>query len=169
MNREDLFSYEFNGVLYPNYLRDGNMMQYIRPLAEKYCIGKGIDIGGGKWPFCERVVDSGNEDALNFNGEDYDFIFSSHCLEHLDKPRVALRYWLTKLRPGGVLFLYLPHPDMEYWRPGNHKGTSCDPPSPHRNIWEPHVAAAMVGFAGFRDIIYSGRDLAWSYCVVGWK
>ncbi len=47
-----------------------------------------------------------------------DYIFSSHCLEHIQDTQAALNLWVSKLRMGGTIFLYLPHPNMELWRPG---------------------------------------------------
>lgn len=39
----------------------------------------------------------------------YDVVFSSHALEHLRCPILeTLRYWLTGVKPGGRLILYLP-------------------------------------------------------------
>jgi SAM-dependent methyltransferase len=39
----------------------------------------------------------------------YDFVLSSHMLEHSANPLQALREWLRLLKPGGALFLVLPH------------------------------------------------------------
>jgi SAM-dependent methyltransferase len=38
----------------------------------------------------------------------YDFVISSHCLEHLANPLKALREWRRIVRPGGYLILVLP-------------------------------------------------------------
>jgi SAM-dependent methyltransferase len=62
---------------------------------------------------------NGNLDAMELPHGPFDFLFSSHCLEHIHNPVAALEHWKTRLRPGGVLFLYLPHPDMTYWKPQN--------------------------------------------------
>jgi SAM-dependent methyltransferase len=39
----------------------------------------------------------------------YDFVLSSHMLEHSANPLKALREWLRVLKPGGTLLLVLPH------------------------------------------------------------
>ena len=39
----------------------------------------------------------------------YDFVLSSHMLEHSANPLKALREWLRLLKPGGTLLLVLPH------------------------------------------------------------
>lgn len=48
-----------------------------------------------------------------------DWIFSSHTLEHLDEPALALDAWMRALKVGGYLILYLPHKDL-YPRIGQH-------------------------------------------------
>jgi len=41
-----------------------------------------------------------------------DFVFSSHLLEHLEKPLDALKEWWRVIKQGGYLVLYLPHKDF---------------------------------------------------------
>ncbi len=43
-------------------------------------------------------------------GSAYDFILSSHCLEHVANPLAALAEWRRVIRPGGALVLLLPDP-----------------------------------------------------------
>ena len=69
-----------------------------------------------------RPIESGEyENAYSISESDrsLDFVFSSHVLEHLSEPERALKEWQRVLKPGGVLFLYLPHPACEMWWPGN--------------------------------------------------
>jgi SAM-dependent methyltransferase len=49
----------------------------------------------------------------------YDFVLSSHMLEHSANPVRALREWLRVLKPGGTLLLILPHRDgtFDHLRP----------------------------------------------------
>lgn len=52
-------------------------------------------------------------DATELTGladEAYDFILSSHCLEHIANPLRALREWRRVVRPGGHIILILPDP-----------------------------------------------------------
>lgn len=157
--------YEYQGGIYPEYLREGNAAQFILPVASKFCCGRGADVGGGKWPFPGDDVDVVD---MQFGGEatrlprwEYDFVFSSHCLEHLSNPVQALEHWRDRLRDGGTLFLYLPHPDMTYWRPENCRK--------HLHLFWPKDVARMVESLGFGNVIHSERDLAWGFAVVGFK
>jgi SAM-dependent methyltransferase len=153
--------YEYKGNRYPDYLKTGNAMRFIAATALHFCRGRGVDVGAGKWPLPGAIpvdlADGG--DAYKIDGDGYDFVFSSHCLEHLDDPVKAIEHWRSKLRTGGVLFLYLPHPDMEYWLPQNNRK--------HRHVFHPRDVAKMLSDLGFVDIIHSERDLAWSFAVVG--
>lgn len=155
--------FEYRGQTYPEYLRAGNAAQFITPVAKHFCRGRGVDVGGGKWPLeGAEVVDLQNgSDAQRLPGWDYDFVFSSHCLEHLVNPVQALEHWRDRLKSGGVLLLYLPHPDMTYWRPENCRK--------HLHLFRPKDVADMLETLNFANVLYSERDLAWSFAVVGFK
>lgn len=155
--------YEYKGDLFPEYLKTGNACQFIIPTAQKFCIGNGLDVGCGAWAFPGALgvdVKSGG-DAMNLPDWAFDYVFSSHCLEHLEDPISALEHWVSRLVIGGVLFLYLPHPSMTYWLPQNCRK--------HRHSWMPQQMAQIVRDIGLVDVIHSERDLAWSFCVVGRK
>jgi ubiquinone/menaquinone biosynthesis C-methylase UbiE len=85
----------------------------------KYCNGKGIDIGCGSDVLSEACDkwDSiyNNSDATYMQGiEDntYDFVYSSHCLEHIINRKEALKNWVRILKPEGYLILFLPERDL---------------------------------------------------------
>lgn len=160
----------YQGKLYPDYLKRGNAVQFIVPTAAHFCKGRGLDVGAGRWPFPGAIaVDTVNPveenntgfDAYNLPLGEYDYVFSSHCLEHLPDTIGALEHWQTRLRPGGVLFLYLPHPDMTYWRPQNCRK--------HLHMFWPEDVAEMLRNLGFVDVIHSERDLMWSFAVAGYN
>ena len=46
----------------------------------------------------------------------YEFVLSSHTLEHVANPLKALREWMRVLKPGGTLVLMLPHRDATFDR-----------------------------------------------------
>ena len=77
-------------------------------------------MGGGHWPLkgSRSIDDRESENAYKIMELDgsLDYVFSSHCLEHLEKPKEALKEWIRVLKQGGVLYLYLPHTDYMPWR-----------------------------------------------------
>ena len=44
--------------------------------------------------------------------ESFDFVHSSHCLEHLVEPQEGLANWFRILRPGGHLVITVPDEDL---------------------------------------------------------
>ena len=41
----------------------------------------------------------------------YDYLMSSHCIEHLANPLLGLSEWIRVVKPGGILVLVFPHKD----------------------------------------------------------
>lgn len=84
---------------------------------EKYCKGEGLDIGFGGDLIHESAfgfdVEHGDATYLKmFKDKKFDYIYSSHLVEHLAKPELALRNWWKLLKEGGYLITYLPHRDL---------------------------------------------------------
>jgi SAM-dependent methyltransferase len=115
----------YKDEFYPDYLTVGGTSHAIFRQAIKFCQGEGIDIGAGLWPLPGAIpVDIQRGPGLakklpDFSDGSLDYVFSSHCLEHIENWRGALREWLKKLKPGGKIFLYLPHPYCAIWHPGS--------------------------------------------------
>ncbi|HYD87716.1 MAG TPA: class I SAM-dependent methyltransferase [Vitreimonas sp.] len=94
--------------------------------ASRYLVGSGVDIGGKPDPLsiyreffpgitALRVWDIEDGDAQLMQGvadEAFDFVFSSHCLEHLRDPREGLVNWFRVLKPGGHLVITIPDEDL---------------------------------------------------------
>jgi SAM-dependent methyltransferase len=86
-----------------------------------YLCGRGIDIGAGPDPLkipvgTVRQWDVSDGDAQYLHGvedQHYDFVYSSHCLEHLHDVPTALGNWARVLRPSG--FLYVIIPDYQFY------------------------------------------------------
>jgi predicted SAM-dependent methyltransferase len=100
-------------------------------------------------------------DALHLPFNNVDYIFSSHCLEHITNWVDVLEYWYSYLKVGGVIFLYLPHYDQEYWRPWND--------TKHVNIFTAEIIKDWMKSRGFKHIFASERDLNHSFMIVGEK
>lgn len=79
--------------------------------------GSGIDIGCGDCPISESVIpfDRNQGDAnhiLKYVNSKFDFVFSSHCLEHMNDPSSALLDWWSLVKPGGALIVIVPDEDL---------------------------------------------------------
>lgn len=84
---------------------------------KKYCQGKGLDVGYGGDLLAENCkgwdVEHGDAQFLHgIKDSKFDFIYSSHTLEHMIEPQTALKNWWRVLKPGGYLILYIPHRDL---------------------------------------------------------
>lgn len=84
---------------------------------DKYCKGRGLDIGWGGDPIMPTSEgwDFEDGDAQYLNGlenEAYDYVYASHTLEHMVNAEVALKNWWRVTKPGGYLLIYLPHREL---------------------------------------------------------
>jgi len=87
------------------------------PLEWSVLRGSGIDIGPGPDPILPdvRTFDMEDGDAnviTQYVHDTFDFVYSSHCLEHMHDPRAALQEWWKLVRPGGHLFFVVPDEDL---------------------------------------------------------
>ncbi len=158
---------EFNNKNYPSFQAEGNASQFAIPYAKHVCIGEGYDIGCMKkeWAFPGAIpidLNFNDEwDANNLPKKNVDYIFSSHCLEHINDWVNTLDYWYDSLKDGGVLFLYLPDYSQEYWRPWNN--------TKHKNIFIPEIIEDYLNHKGFKKIFKTGIDLNNSFMIMGEK
>ncbi len=157
--------FKYKNKIYPEYIKKGNAVENIIPIATKFCKGNGLDIGGTlEWHFPGATVVNpicNAYDAFNLPSGKFDYIFSSHCLEHIPNYVGALEIWKNNLKKGGQIFLYLPHPEMEYWLPQNCRK--------HIHKFEPETIRKVLEDLGFKDIFVSGMDLYWSFSATGRK
>ena len=105
-----------------------------------YLKGRGIDIGCGPDPLpgTEKwdAQDGDAEYLATIPDESFDYVYSSHCLEHMRNVPRALLNWSRVLKPGGFLFVVVPewtlYEHRQWPSPHNpdHKATfamiSCD-------------------------------------------
>lgn len=94
--------------------------------VRRYFVGDGVDIGGKPDPLIlyqeffplmrdVKVWDLEDGDAQFMDSvpdETFDFVNSSHCLEHLRDPAEGLRNWLRILKPGGYVIGLIPDEDL---------------------------------------------------------
>lgn len=156
----------FRNKTYPKLQSVGYAAQFAIPFAKHFCKGVGVDVGPMKeeWSFPgSYLVDPAINEyhALNFPYDNLDYIFSSHCLEHLDNWVSVLDYWTTKLKSSGILFLYIPDYSQEYWKPWNNRK--------HKNIFTPQILVDYTNDNGYKNIFSSGIDLNNSFMIVAEK
>jgi SAM-dependent methyltransferase len=87
------------------------------PLEASVLQGDGIDIGCGDdpvFPDVERFdCEQGDANHIGrYVDRQFDFVYASHCLEHMIDARAAITQWWALVRPGGVLFLIVPDEDL---------------------------------------------------------
>ena len=90
--------------------------------TREWFVGHGLDVGAGidglskysdSFPHMKSVrewdlVDGDATDLEGIEPESFDFVYSSHCLEHLNEPLRALVRWAEVLKPGGHLIVVVP-------------------------------------------------------------
>lgn len=157
---------EFKGEVYPKFQSEGFAAQFAFPFAKHFCKGIGLDVGCNRFDWMlegATAVDPILHDdysAMNLPKCDvgWDYIFSSHCLEHLNDWCGVLDYWLTKIKTGGVIFLYLPHYSQKYWRVHNNRK--------HVNNLKAEEIVEFFKDRGCAKVFSSGVDLNNSFYVV---
>lgn len=158
---------EFKGKQFPKFQGEGNAAQFAIPFAKHICKGYGYDIGCAKQEWAlpgATPIDLIFDDpwhANNLPDDPVDFIFSSHCLEHVTDWVRTLDYWLENLKPEGNLFLYLPDFSQEYWRPWNN--------TKHQHVFTPDIIRAYLESQGLEKVFVSGVDLNSSFVATAQK
>jgi SAM-dependent methyltransferase len=84
---------------------------------ELYCQGRGLDVGHGGDLLVAGCIGFDIEDGEaarleNVADASFDFVYSSHTLEHMDDVAVSLTNWWRVVKPGGHLILYVPERDL---------------------------------------------------------
>jgi len=102
---------------YPDCLNRGNACEWIKNKAMEFCKGHGLDVGSNQDQWALPGAIASDEKTQKFHLGPFDYIFSSHCLEHVREWQDYLKLWEQSVKVGGTVFLYLPHPAMEPWRP----------------------------------------------------
>lgn len=137
------------------------------PASVRYFVGKGIDVGAGSDPLAKYMAqfprvtqikswDKADGDAATLPGvepESFDFLYSSHCLEHLPNPEAVLAWWLRAVKPGGHLIIMVPDEDLY------ERGDWPSKRNPeHKNsytVYKPHGASWCRDSVNVLDLVRS--------------
>ncbi len=134
-----------------DFTGEGNKIKW---RAAPYVKGLGLDIGCGPWKVFAHSIgldgqaySTGPNQGPNlvmdcqslpiFADGFFDYIFSSHFLEHVEDPQAVLADWWKKIKVGGVLILYLPH-KAHY--------PNCGQPGANADHKHDFLPADIVGF-----------------------
>ena len=141
--------------------------------------GRGIDIGCGGDPINDRCLrwDLGMGDAQILEGVPsnyFDWVYSSHCLEHMLDARAALHRWWDTVVPGGHMFVIVPDENLyeqQHWPSvfnPDHKhtftileGESWSPVSINVNTLVSKLPKAYVIRVNLCDTGYTYNDDVW--------
>jgi predicted SAM-dependent methyltransferase len=159
----------FEGEVYPKFQSEGRASQFAIPYALHVCKGRGYDIGCKKqeWAFPGAICIDPELDptyhALHLPEDNQiDYIFSSHCAEHLVNWVDALDYWHSRLKVGGTLFIYLPEYSQRYWRPWSNRK--------HIHVLTPELIRDYLMSRGmWHKVFVSGVDLNNSFMAMAQK
>lgn len=106
-----------------DFAGEGNKIKW---RAVPYVKGLGLDIACGPYKVFPHSIGVDGQAYQSFDNKGpnlvmdcrslplfadgfFDYIFSSHFLEHVEDPQAVLAEWWKKIKVGGVLILYLPH------------------------------------------------------------
>ncbi len=161
----------YEGEFYPDYLTVGGNTFAIRRTALKYCKGTGLDIGASYWPLpgstpIDTELGPGTQNAIHDIQENsQDYVFSSHCLEHIENWQETLDIWIGKLKPEGILFLYLPHPSCKLWSMTNPQMNDIHKWVPNPDILKKTLQSKNMTIVDFNE----GPDHFYSFYLVARK
>jgi SAM-dependent methyltransferase len=79
--------------------------------------GDGIDIGCGLDPIMPSAkpfdMEDGDANIISqFVSKQFDYVFSSHCLEHMHDPKTAILEWWKLVKKDGYLIFTVPDEDL---------------------------------------------------------
>lgn len=161
-------------------------------LAHRYLDGlKGLEIGGSlhnpfglntknvdhtiettrykqlETRFCGKtlpidIIASG--DTIPLPDESQDFVINAHVLEHFPDPIKALREWYRLIRPGGCIFMIVPHKERTFDKNRSrttlqelidrHSGRILAKPNPddHYSVWITEDVVELVRYLGWNIV-----------------
>lgn len=117
---------------------------------DKYMTGKGCEMGyAGYEPDVVPILDNcDGYDIITTPGYDgehipvedshYDYLYSSHCLEHISNFPAAIEEWFRVVKPGGHIVTVVPHKDLYEKKSGLPSRFNAD----HKRFYTAHSLLA---------------------------
>ena len=138
--------------------------------VSNYFKGAGIDIGAGPDPLSKyhqqfplmtslKVWDMPDGDAQKMESagdNTYEFVHSSHCLEHLHDPYEAFENWIRICKPGGHIITTIPDEDLYeqgMWPSGHNPDHKTSWTISKAESWSPASINLIEFLYQFRDKI----------------
>jgi SAM-dependent methyltransferase len=129
------------GFLLKNLDCAGRVGVEINPAARRNAIGLGCECYASVAEVPDAVAD---------------VIVTDHALEHVPYPIGALSELRTKLKPDGILALYVP---IDNWR--HQRAYDPNDLNHHLHTWTPQLMGNTLGEAGFEVVSVWARVSAW--------
>ena len=110
---------KLKGVTMAEYMIEAKKLVAEYPDVLRYIKGNGLDLGSGLGKVKQSAlgIDFG-ENGINwvgnvtqlhwFHDNVLDYVFSSHCLEHMHNEVEVVKEWKRVVKPGGYVVIYLP-------------------------------------------------------------
>ena len=150
---------------------------------DKFMSGYGLDIGfqgsGAAWGN-ETVLPTAKGVELGDPGYDghnlpyssgvFDYVFSSHCLEHVDSPVEAVIEWFRVLKEGGRLVLVVPNAYL-YEKTTNINNRPWPSCPDHRRVFTPAGLLVLIEQTlapnSYRVVHLTEHDEGYDYTIPG--
>ena len=103
---------EIGALAGAQFLPDGVSARYVDRMTESELRRQYPELN--EYPLVPvNVVDDG-QTLATFAESSVDFVVANHFLEHCDNPILAIKNMLRVIKPGGTLFLAIPHKDFTF-------------------------------------------------------
>lgn len=141
----------------------------IRDIVEPYLQGFGIDVGCGNDKVTPRTIgldcrqlpcvtiQRQFDDLKLFGSKQFEYVYSSHFLEHIENPKGMLKEMKRVLKKDGFLILYLPDPNL--YKEDNPK---------HIEMWTPKGFKKIIAPLKLKTKLFK-EAVDYSYLYVGQK
>lgn len=131
---------------------------YYKHLEEKF-VGKALPVD---------IIAPGDDIPLPDASQD--FVISAHVIEHFPDPIKALKEWYRLIRPGGYIFMIVPHKERTFDKDeprttlqeliDRHEGKIVPKPNKndHHSVWVAEDMVELISYLGWNIVEIQDRD-----------